>query len=181
MGGESRGRRLGAEDGARTRRAGAGEAARVATLVEGFGRDPEGFQYRWVEFLMQHLVHVSRFFEGDLQQMMVLALIGQMRLRALRTARAEGEEGARAPAERTGITAMRLSDASGIPRETVRRKLRVLEARGWIARDAEGFWHIAVDEPTGETPARRDLAEVHDQTPERVARLVVELERLVEP
>ncbi|HBG99592.1 MAG: helix-turn-helix domain-containing protein [Rhodobacteraceae bacterium] len=36
-----------------------------------------------------------------------------------------------------------IAEASGIPRETVRRKLNALHARGWIERDAAGTWRPA--------------------------------------
>lgn len=35
---------------------------------------------------------------------------------------------------------MSISMASGIPRETVRRKLDVLQKRGWVTRDEAGNW-----------------------------------------
>jgi hypothetical protein len=33
-----------------------------------------------------------------------------------------------------------IDQASGIPRETVRRKLETMRARGWIERDDKGNW-----------------------------------------
>ena len=36
------------------------------------------------------------------------------------------------------INIQSLADYTGIPRETVRRKVSVLEQKGWIARDSNG-------------------------------------------
>jgi DNA-binding transcriptional ArsR family regulator len=37
------------------------------------------------------------------------------------------------------INVQSLSDYSGIPRETVRRKLNILLEKGWVERDERGF------------------------------------------
>ena len=37
------------------------------------------------------------------------------------------------------INVQSISDFSGIPRETVRRELRILIAKGWVERDDKGF------------------------------------------
>jgi DeoR/GlpR family transcriptional regulator of sugar metabolism len=69
---------------------------------------------------------------------------------------------------------------SNIPRETVRRKLHALEAKGWVARDQGGLWCIAADPGGDDAPVRRDLAALDERGLQRVARLVADLDRLVE-
>jgi len=58
---------------------------------------------------------------------------------------------------------------SGIPRETVRRKLEAFARRGWIERDPNGLWHIKTDGPDM-VPARRELIEIDRRQMERVSR-----------
>lgn len=41
------------------------------------------YQYYFVEFFTEHLADCSRAFGGDLQLMLVLALMGQMHLQAI--------------------------------------------------------------------------------------------------
>lgn len=146
---------------------------RAEYLADRFGEHYVGYQYVFVEFIVEHLTDLSRAFGGDLQQMMLLALIGQRRLRALR----EPEVPTFASTDQMSITASRLADVTGIPRETVRRKLALLRDRGWIQQRADGAWSI-IAQPDGESPVRRDLAAQHLGGRHRVARLVAELEVL---
>lgn len=148
---------------------------RANQLCEGFRGDYRNYQYRFVEFFTEHLTDVSRAFAGDLQQAMVLAILGQVRLRALRKAVARGE--ALSPRmQGDGTTASRIADVTGIPRETVRRKLHTLSGKGWIARDDQGLWRIVADADGIGTPVRRDLAGVDERALPRIARLVADLE-----
>ena len=84
------------------------------------------FQYEFVEFFTEHLADLSKTFRGDLQLVLVLAVVGQLHLRGLmndqRTA--------------AGISASRLADVTGVPRETVRRKLESLEKLGLVERSS---------------------------------------------
>jgi len=87
------------------------------------------------------LVTLRRHFGGDLDRMLVLAIIGS---RTLSRGRIEGmcydrfmdSERADEPAP---INLQSIADYSGIPRETVRRKLRDLERLGWITRRDKGY------------------------------------------
>ncbi|WP_158547551.1 hypothetical protein [Rhodovulum sp. 12E13] len=50
---------------------------------------------------------------------------------------------------KTQTSTFALSRSSGIPRESVRRKLTWMEARGWVVRDDTGEWvttHIAAED-----------------------------------
>lgn len=140
-------------------------------------RNYRGYQYRFVEFFVEHLADVSQVFRGDLQQVMVLAIIGQVRLSALGAATAAGDDAARIPHEKLSISASRLADVTGIPRETVRRKLALLERRGWIVRSPPAGWRLAVD--GDDVPARTALSDLDERAIERVARLFTDLETIV--
>jgi hypothetical protein len=87
------------------------------------------------------LVSLRRQFDGDLDRMLVLAIIGSRTLARGRTADLslakfiDGERSDTPPP----INLQSIADYSGIPRETVRRKLLALEHSGWIRRDREGY------------------------------------------
>ena len=91
------------------------------------------------------LVALRRHFGGDLDRMLVLAIIGS---RTLARGRIDGLSydqfmtGDRTDDERAPINLQSIADYSGIPRETVRRKLRDLErfeAGGYAVRHVEVF------------------------------------------
>lgn len=132
---------------------------RAVALEEAFQEDYLRYQYRFVEFFVDHLSDVSRAFGGDLQQMTVLAILGQMRLRARHEAATRGAPPAEATG-RDGTTASRIADVTGIPRETVRRKLHIMRDKGWIDRGEDGLWRLVAEPGTDRTRARRDLSEV---------------------
>ncbi|MFO1393700.1 MAG: hypothetical protein U1F09_08095 [Steroidobacteraceae bacterium] len=94
----------------------------------------------------EHFIRVYKAFDGDLTAAIVLGTIGQYNYR-----RYYAEVGRSAPegfhrlAERGDhepfarpCNALSISQSTGIPRETVRRKIRKLVAKGWVrtaARD----------------------------------------------
>ncbi|MCA0404780.1 MAG: helix-turn-helix domain-containing protein [Proteobacteria bacterium] len=135
------------------------------------------FQYHFVEFFTEHLAECSRVFDGDLQEMLVLALIGQMHLKAHFELTQAGEALSMQKLEEPQITASRLADASGIPRETVRRKLVKLAGRGWIKQRENGAWHLVLDEDNA--AARRDLEGLDKRGVARVAQLYRKLSRML--
>lgn len=102
------------------------------------------------------LVALRRHFGGDLDRMLVLAIIGA---RTLARGRIDGMSYDRFMAldrrhdDVAPINLQSIADYSGIPRETVRRKLCELERLGWIIRRDNGYL-IATDQATQDlTPA----------------------------
>jgi hypothetical protein len=87
-------------------------------------------------------------FDGDLDMMLVLAVIGD-RTRPGNWARELVDYGS-LTLEDAGdhrqlpLNMQSISEFTGIPRETVRRKIAALETRGWIVRDAKG--HISASD-----------------------------------
>lgn len=125
------------------------------------------FQYAYVAFIADHLADVSRSFGGDLQPAVILAVLGQRYLQS-RAAEAAG-----ASPLSPAMAAARIADATAIPRETVRRKLAMLEGRDWIRRLADGGYALAVVD--NEALARADLRALDERGIERAARLLAEL------
>ena len=138
-------------------------------------------QYAFVQFLVEHLTDVSRVFEADLQSVLVLAIVGQMGLQTAIRLRhpADGSTSLNFGADPTlRINASSIAEVSGIPRETVRRKLEGLAAKGWVARTPNGLWRIATDEEPF-APARRELSELEQRATERLARFLGQIQALV--
>lgn len=142
--------------------------ARIAEVEAAFAGNYIAYQYHAVEFLVGHLADLSKQFRGDLQEMLVLAIIGQMELHR-RLTHPEPEA-----ADRPAIGASRIADVTGIPRQTVRRKLASLAERGWVETDGAASWRLRIVESSA--PARHDLSEVDRRKMRRLAELYANLE-----
>lgn len=136
------------------------------------------YQYIFVEFLIGHMVDAVSAFDGDYEEMFVLAVLGQKRLGALRAARNAGDTVMDVQATSESTNASRIADITKIPRQTVRRKLASLMERGWIERDDKGAYRLVSVE--GQSTVRHDLAETDRRAIHRVARLVADLQTLVQ-
>lgn len=98
-----------------------------------------------VSNLTDHLIEARRVF-GDLDLMIVLAVIGDRSLSERRTDKSLSYE--QLFKERQGhpepedINLSSISDYTGIPRETTRRKLNDLVDRGWVEKNEKGFLKV---------------------------------------
>ena len=103
-------------------------------------------------FMTDHLIRVHEVFEGDLTAALVLATVANHGLQ-----RYYEEVAMHAPEGLDGLVksghhvshlrhcnALSVSSATGIPRETVRRKAKWLEQKGWITLGERGELSIAV-------------------------------------
>jgi DNA-binding MarR family transcriptional regulator len=144
-------------------------------VAAAFEADYRAYQYRVVEFLTEHLADLSREFGGDLQQMLVLAIVGQVHIH--RHLRIDGQSSPQNP--ETSISASRIADVTGIPRQTVRRKLAALETRGWIERTPAASYRLVVMDTAQGSPARRDLRDVDRRSIDRYANLFCGLAALL--
>lgn len=96
-----------------------------------------------VQEFAELLIALRRQFRGDLDLMLVLAVIGSRTLPARRLQGlsyqefADGAVGKRDERPRP-INIKSVAECSGIPRETVRRKVRTLESMGWVERSENG-------------------------------------------
>ncbi|MGA0599563.1 hypothetical protein ACO2Q3_02545 [Caulobacter sp. KR2-114] len=92
--------------------------------------------YKWGGQFSAVLTEMRGRFDGDLDQYLIymvfmLAEHGQARAAAQVSA---------APAR--GLNAFSIAEITGIPRETVRRKLAALTARGEVRRSEDGLYHV---------------------------------------
>jgi hypothetical protein len=113
-------------------------------LQEQFSRHQRAVSLVMNDHYLRHLVQVYRLFEGDLVQAMVLGEVAHHNLSALRTdAPSLQELSARLQdpgefrARLIPTNAFSIAQATGIPRETVRRKVAALVKKGWLFQDAD--------------------------------------------
>lgn len=126
-------------------------------------------QYHYVQFLTEHLTDCRKTLGGDFDDLMMLAVLGQRFL----TARRDYEAGDVGAQDRIWMSALRLSDVTVVPRESVRRKLNRLGKRGWVVFDPGRGWRLA---GTFElTQARIDLADLDRRGLDRLAKLVLSI------
>jgi len=134
---------------------GRGEKAMPAhdTKQRAFIRD--NFHAIWpvhLEGFTHLLVQLRTRFDGDLDLLLVLAVIGS-RTRPERWSPSLTDLGKMTrESDRDGIqfpiNVQSVADFSGIPRETVRRKVKARQNRGWVTRAADG--RLAVTRRAGE-------------------------------
>lgn len=113
--------------------------------------------------MTEHFADCSRTFKGDLQQVVILALIGQILIEHYKKSGGD-------VAEARGISTSRISDLTGIPRQTVRRKLSLLADNGWIEPTVPGSWRMVASD--GATKAGKDLAELNTRNLDRISRFL---------
>ncbi|MEE4161026.1 MAG: helix-turn-helix domain-containing protein [Woeseiaceae bacterium] len=102
------------------------------------------------------LVECRRLFDGDLDQALILSVIGE---RTLTKDRASGlryqefVDGVRRSGKRKPINIQSIADGTGIPRETVRRKIGLLVERGWVRRNDDETIEVTESAPVDLAPA----------------------------
>lgn len=132
------------------------------------------FHYHLTEFMASHLTDCCTVFDGDLHEMLVFTILAQ---RYLRDQVARLHETEAQPEERRVISATRIAAQTGMPRETVRRKLQALQARGWVEKTGRAEWRIAVTD--GQATARLGLEDFLRREARRVIRFTRALKPIV--
>ena len=96
--------------------------------------------------LIGFLAQLREAFEGDLDSALIMAIIGSALLPRSRVPESLSFAEFRALKKRDTfgmpLNALSITQSSGIPRETVRRKLAAMERRGWLSRNAQGRWTV---------------------------------------
>lgn len=96
-------------------------------------------------FVVRHLVRLYAAFDGDLLEAIVLGEVAHHNLSAYLTqvvdAAPTGADGPRLPqrSDYLPTNAFSIAQATGIPRQTVRRKVKALIERGWLLQDRAGL------------------------------------------
>jgi hypothetical protein len=98
------------------------------------------------QFTVPLLSRIYHAFEGDMVAAIVLGEIAHRNVEAWLAEQQNPEERLQDPAGRTAVmrpcNALSIAQACGLPRETVRRKVVLLEARGYIYRSADGYLYL---------------------------------------
>lgn len=126
----------------------------TAPPAGGLGVPPRGYAkcqgavaILMADFVLEHLRQLYARFDGDLLLPMLLGEIAHHNISPLFTARNSGDRDARGldwqKVKLGGVAllpcnAFSLSAATGIPRETVRRKIAQLVRLGWVRQDKKG-------------------------------------------
>lgn len=99
--------------------------------------DMQRLFYRWSGQFSSVLIRTRARFDGDLDQYVLYLTFLLSEL----ADRINGEAGV--PRQSRGLNALSLSEITGIPRESARRKLLLLAANGYLNRDADGLFTLA--------------------------------------
>ena len=96
------------------------------------------FQHEFIEFLVAQLIDFRKVFNGDLDETLVFIFVARY---YLREERGRGQD----HQDQDGYwaappTLARIAEFTGIPRETVRRKLLALQSRGLIEKVDHDKW-----------------------------------------
>ena len=95
------------------------------------------------EFTVPLLSRIYHAFDGDMVAAIVLGEIAHRNVEAWLAEQQNPEEALHDPAARTAVmrpcNALSIAQACKLPRETVRRKVVLLEARGYIYRSENGY------------------------------------------
>jgi hypothetical protein len=109
-------------------------------LISGFGKIYPAHVSAFVDLL----VVLRRAFDGDLDMMLILAIIGDRRVwQRVSSADVPTVELGKTPlplrkTEAVSLNVLSIANFSGIPRETVRRKVATLIENGWVEREDNG-------------------------------------------
>lgn len=132
----------------------AGIPACTAGLPASLTQAPPGYEKCGVaitilmaDFFLEHMLRLYHEFEGDLVMSIVLGEIGHHSVSPVFTSRGSSDSNhdlrdlwSRKDNQRVlaSCNAFSLSAATGIPRETIRRKVRILIKRGWVKQNEKG-------------------------------------------
>lgn len=123
-------------------------------------------KHELLEFLFAELVDMRPVFTNDFDSMLVYAAISRFYLRDERVGLAPQDD--RFGSRR--MTATRIAEATKIPRETVRRKLHLLQKRGLLEKGPQDEWRVAVQD--GQPVIRTEFLPVWERELNRVIRFV---------
>lgn len=116
---------------------------------------------RHVAAFTRHLIQCREAFDGDLDLFLVMTIIGERTFPARNApevmSQAEFLHGHVEDTKAVAINQQSIADYSGIPRETVRRKIDNLIEKGWVKRDVHKLL-------TATDKANADLQQLTDST-----------------
>jgi hypothetical protein len=124
-------------------------------------------RHHFSALVVEHLIDCLHAF-GDLEEMLVLEFLKDLFLRT--HVNAAVEPGRLSQDFDGAATASLIAAKTGIPRQTVRRKLLSLERRGWVTQTDDAAWRIKMRR--GEAAVSSDIAPLDKRGVERLVRLL---------
>jgi hypothetical protein len=103
-----------------------------------------GTFHSWhVAALTRHLIECRKTFDGDMDLFLVLTIVGERTFTTGEVRSGMSREaflnGSVSDTKATAINLQSIAEYSGIPRETVRRKIEILIQKGWVVRDSNKY------------------------------------------
>ena len=111
-----------------------------------FAEKSRVFMYQMAEMLCRILPAYNDYFQGDMAKFLLVNALAAANVQRLMTSPLSGDYEdieTRIPAElQVPANALSLAEATGMPRETVRRKLKELLAGGMLVEDERGGYRL---------------------------------------
>jgi predicted transcriptional regulator len=101
-------------------------------LAAAFRENFADISYVWDLFFVDVLLHLRRASLDDMDVLLIVAVMGMEEKRRRQVAQEAEADALLSAPPRGQMNASRLADVTGIPRETVRRKLRIMERAGLV-------------------------------------------------
>lgn len=146
-----------------------------------YQRHQQYVAYLMSEFTVPHLVRLVRRYDGDVLLAIVLGEIAQHNVRRFfESPEVQSDpslqvnlgEGTHQEALMSACNALSISRSTGIPRETVRRRVEALVKRGWVRRDVRGHLRVADGLSQHFEQFEREHVEQFLRTAQRLSELV---------
>ena len=135
---------------------------------EGVAYDDEfTLQYYFSEFMIEQLADCMDVYNGDLEEMLILAVVGQSLLKYYMNPHSYNPN---VEEYKSASSSSRIADVSRIPRSTVLRKLKSLHERGLVVQIGNGYWRLSIN--NGRSVAERNLGAHGRRSLDRVKKLV---------
>ncbi len=132
------------------------------------------FKHEFLELLFSILMDERPIFGDDLDALLVYTAISRHHLRDERLGLAIEDPDF---GERRGLTTAAIARSTGIPRETVRRKLLLLETKGLLERGPNDEWRVALKD--GQPVIRTQYAHEWEREMKRIVKFVKALKDYV--
>lgn len=136
--------------------------------------------YVFSEFMVPYLLRLYRRFDGDMAEMIVLGEIGQRNVSRIFDPRVASRVGFSEElldddvwrqARLVPCNALSIAESTGIPRETVRRKVNKLIERGWVVREPSGHLYVSAVVSSQFADFNLETMDAFLATAERIARM----------
>ncbi len=125
------------------------------------------FKHEFLELLFAVLVDERPVFGNDLDSLLVYTAVSRYYLRDERVGLSLED---RDLGRRFTLNATRIAESTRIPRETVRRKLRQLESKGFLEKGPREDWRVVVR--NGQPVIRSEYSHVWQQEMTRIVKFV---------